>query len=53
MPTKKPRLARRVWVNRYQLRGSEFCASYDEMDSLERLPGLLVSAGEAGASVQR
>ncbi|GAA4311393.1 haloacid dehalogenase type II [Streptomyces venetus] len=41
MPTKDLGLARRVWVNRYGLKGSDAFQPYDEIRDLSELPALL------------
>lgn len=41
MPTKAFGIARRVWVNRYGVKGSDFYQPYDEIRDLSELPPLL------------
>jgi 2-haloacid dehalogenase len=41
MPTKDLGLHRRVWVNRYGLKGSDFFQPFDEISELSELPPLL------------
>ncbi|MFC9680952.1 HAD family hydrolase [Streptomyces sp. NPDC056948] len=41
MPTKDLGIARRVWVNRYDLKGSDTYQPYDEIRDLSELPALL------------
>jgi len=41
MPTKRLGIHRRVWVNRYGLKGSDFYQPYDEIADLSELPPLL------------
>ena len=41
MPTKDLGIARRVWVNRYDLKGSDSYQPYDEIRDLSELPALL------------
>jgi 2-haloacid dehalogenase len=41
VPTKSLGIARRVWVNRYGLKGSDFYQPYDEIQDLSELPPLL------------
>ncbi|MFC9128075.1 HAD-IA family hydrolase [Streptomyces sp. NPDC057099] len=41
MPTKDLGIARRVWVNRYDLKGSDAYQPYDEIRDLSELPPLL------------
>jgi 2-haloacid dehalogenase len=41
MPTKALGISRRVWVNRYRVKGSAFYQPYDEIRDLSQLPPLL------------
>ncbi len=41
MPTKDLGIRRRVWVNRYGLKGSDYYQPYDEIRDLSELPALL------------
>jgi len=41
MPTKDLGIQRRVWVNRYGLKGSDYYQPYDEISDLSELPPLL------------